>query len=105
MTVRRGDDGVIVLEGVCPVEDAEPLLQMLQAMPAAKVDWQALPPAAYRGAAACAGVGQGPDRAVRRRVGSAMAGDRNCPKTRLAAEAGRPCAQWNKSGRQPFTLF
>ena len=40
MTIRRGDNGVIVLEGVCPVEDAEPLLQMLQAMPAADIDWQ-----------------------------------------------------------------
>jgi hypothetical protein len=40
MTVRRGDDGAIVLEGVCPVEDAEPLLQMLQAMPPAEVDWR-----------------------------------------------------------------
>jgi hypothetical protein len=40
MTVRRGDDGVIVLGGVCPVEDAEPLLQMLQTMPAAQVDWR-----------------------------------------------------------------
>ena len=40
MTVRRDDNGVIVLQGVCPVEDAEPLLQMLQAMPAADIDWQ-----------------------------------------------------------------
>jgi hypothetical protein len=38
MTVRRGDSGAIVLDGVCPVEDAEPLLQMLQTMPAAEVD-------------------------------------------------------------------
>jgi hypothetical protein len=28
-----------VLEGVCPVEDAEPLLQMLQMTPAAPLDW------------------------------------------------------------------
>lgn len=40
MTVRRGDNGAIVLNGDCPVEDAEPLLQMLQAMPAAQVDWR-----------------------------------------------------------------
>jgi hypothetical protein len=40
MTVRRGDDGLIVLDGACPVEDAEPLLQLLQTMPAAKVDWR-----------------------------------------------------------------
>ncbi len=40
MTVRRGDNGAIVLDGVCPVEDAEPLLQMLQTMPAAQVDWR-----------------------------------------------------------------
>jgi len=39
MTVRRSNDGTLVLEGVCPVEEAEPLLQMLQATPAAVVDW------------------------------------------------------------------
>jgi hypothetical protein len=39
MSVRRGDDGAIVLDGVCPVEDAEPLLQMLQATPAGPLDW------------------------------------------------------------------
>ena len=33
VTVRRDDSGTIVLEGVCPVEDAEPLLQLLQATP------------------------------------------------------------------------
>jgi hypothetical protein len=41
MTVRRGDDGAIVLEGVCSVEDAEPLLQLLQTTPAAELDWRA----------------------------------------------------------------
>ena len=40
MTVRRGDDGLIVLDGVCTVEHAEPLLQLLQTMPAAEVDWR-----------------------------------------------------------------
>ena len=39
MTVRRGDTGTVILDGVCAVEDAEPLLQMLQATPAAAVDW------------------------------------------------------------------
>ena len=39
MTVRRSDAGTIILDGVCSVEDAEPLLQMLQATPAAAVDW------------------------------------------------------------------
>ena len=39
MTVRRGDNGTLVLEGVCPVEDAEPLLQTLQNMPTAGIDW------------------------------------------------------------------
>jgi hypothetical protein len=38
MSVRR-DSGAIVLDGVCPVEDAEPLLQMLQMTPAAPLDW------------------------------------------------------------------
>jgi hypothetical protein len=39
LTIRRSDDGIVVLDGVCAVEDAESLLQMLQATPAALVDW------------------------------------------------------------------
>ena len=40
MTVR-GTDAGIYLEGVCPIEDAEPLLQLLLADPEATVDWAA----------------------------------------------------------------
>jgi hypothetical protein len=36
---RHADTGAILLVGSCPVDDAEPLLQMLQATPAAAVDW------------------------------------------------------------------
>lgn len=39
MTVRRSDKGTLVLEGVCPVEDAEMLLQLLHTAPNAAVDW------------------------------------------------------------------
>jgi hypothetical protein len=39
VSVRQGEDGVIVLEGSCPVEDAEPLLQLLQGTPSATCDW------------------------------------------------------------------
>ena len=39
MTVSRSDTGTVVLDDVSAVEDAEPLLQMLQATPAAVVDW------------------------------------------------------------------
>jgi len=39
VSVRRLDDGTIALEGPCPVEDAEPLLQLLQATPGARCDW------------------------------------------------------------------
>ena len=39
MSVRRHDNGTIVLEGRCPVEDAEPLLQLLHATPQAPSDW------------------------------------------------------------------
>jgi hypothetical protein len=39
MTVRRRDDGIILLEGVCPVEAAEELLQMVQSGSPAPVDW------------------------------------------------------------------
>ena len=39
MTVRRHDDGNIILEGDCRIEEAEALLQMLLATPGAPVDW------------------------------------------------------------------
>jgi hypothetical protein len=39
MSARRDERGTIVLEGHCPVEDAEPLLQLLQETPAALLDW------------------------------------------------------------------
>jgi hypothetical protein len=39
VSVRRHDDGTIILEGNCPVEDAEPLLRLLEATPAAPVYW------------------------------------------------------------------
>ena len=39
MSVTRDVDGGIILDGACPVEDAEPLLQMLQANPSAPLDW------------------------------------------------------------------
>ena len=41
MTVKRDDAGVIVLAGECPVEDAETLLELLQAQPEGPVDWSA----------------------------------------------------------------
>ncbi len=40
MTVRVAVDGTIVLEGACPIEDAEPLLQCLLRTPDAAVDWR-----------------------------------------------------------------
>jgi len=39
VTVRRDADGKIVLDGPCPVEDAELLCQFLQATPDATCDW------------------------------------------------------------------
>lgn len=41
MTVRERGQNVIVLEGECPVEAAEGLLERLQQMPGAVVDWTA----------------------------------------------------------------
>jgi hypothetical protein len=41
VSVRRGEDGAaIILLGNCPVEEAEPLLQLLQATPASYLDWR-----------------------------------------------------------------
>jgi hypothetical protein len=39
VTVRRSDSGTVILDGECPVEDAEALLQLLQTMPGAGLDW------------------------------------------------------------------
>jgi hypothetical protein len=40
MTVRSAEDRTIVLEGHCPVEDAETLARLLSLTPAAAVDWR-----------------------------------------------------------------
>ncbi len=40
MSVSLTDDGTIALHGVCPVENAEPLLQLLIAYPDADLDWR-----------------------------------------------------------------
>ena len=39
MSVKKGEHG-IVLEGHCPAEDAEPLLQLLQSNPTVPLDWR-----------------------------------------------------------------
>ena len=39
MTARVAEDGLILLEGVCTVEDAGMLLQLLSDGPERKVDW------------------------------------------------------------------
>jgi hypothetical protein len=39
VSVRRGENGTIVLDGDCVVGDAESLLQHLQSTPAALLDW------------------------------------------------------------------
>lgn len=39
MTVRSIDNGVLVLEGACPAEDAETLLQLLQTQVTVTLDW------------------------------------------------------------------
>jgi hypothetical protein len=41
VTVRLSPAGAIVMEGVCRSEDAEVLVQLLLAHPAAAVDWSA----------------------------------------------------------------
>lgn len=41
MTVMVSEDGVILLEGACPIEDAEALLRRLSDDPDALVDWSA----------------------------------------------------------------
>jgi hypothetical protein len=40
MAVALGADGMVMLEGACPVDDAEPLRQLLLRNPGASVDWR-----------------------------------------------------------------
>ena len=40
MTVQVSTDDMILLEGACPSEDAEALLQCLSLHPSAPVDWR-----------------------------------------------------------------
>ena len=40
MTVRLRADGTILLEGICPVDDAEPLRQLLLRHAGAPIDWR-----------------------------------------------------------------
>jgi hypothetical protein len=40
MTVRRRDDGGVELQGDCPSEEAESLMQYLLETPQATVDWR-----------------------------------------------------------------
>jgi hypothetical protein len=39
MTVRLGSDGGVILEGICPVEDAEALISLLLGNPNAHLVW------------------------------------------------------------------
>jgi hypothetical protein len=41
VTVRRLENGTIMLEGDCTMEEAEPLLQMFQDVPRPTLDWTA----------------------------------------------------------------
>lgn len=41
MTVRAEEAGTILLEGRCPVEDADTLARLLSSDPSAMVDWHA----------------------------------------------------------------
>ena len=40
MSIRMAEDGCIVLEGHCSLEDVEPLLRCLLESPAAVIDWR-----------------------------------------------------------------
>ena len=80
MTIRRSDDGYRVLDGVCAVEDAESLLQMLQATPACDSRLDTMSPTAHGRTPGHHGFGQWPDWTLRRRLGAAMAGAKTAPK-------------------------
>jgi len=39
LSVTKSEDGRILLQGVCPIEEAEALLRCLSEVPGATVDW------------------------------------------------------------------
>lgn len=103
MTVARSDTGMVVLDGVCAVEDAEPLLQMLQATPTAVVDWTAcrqLHTAVFQVilASGIAPIGPCGDAWVTEWL------EPGAPRTGSSGKPTRPTALlWNNSATQPFT--
>ena len=72
MSVRRHENGTIVLEGDCPVEDAETLLQMLQATPGVPLDWTQCSQLHTAVLQVILAARPGVDRALRGSVGRAM---------------------------------
>ena len=60
LTIRRSDKGIVILDGVCAVEDAEPLLQMLQATPACGSRLDTVSPTPHGRTSGHHGVGQSP---------------------------------------------
>ena len=90
--------GTVILDGVCAVEDAEPLLQMLQATPAAVVDWTRCRQLHTAVLQVIMASGNCSDRTLRRRLGEAVAGAETAPKgdRRIAIRA--PPLEWNKVG-------
>jgi len=67
MTVRVAENGTIVLAENCPVEDAEALVRLLLADPAAEVDWSGCDQAhtaVVQVLLACGRRIQGPPRAI-----------------------------------------
>jgi hypothetical protein len=42
VSVSQSPAGTVILAGLCPVEDAEPLLNLFQSSPGALMDWTGL---------------------------------------------------------------
>ena len=90
--------GIVILDGVCAVEDAEPLLQMLQATPACDRRLDTMSPTPHGGTPGHHGFGHSSDRTLRRRLGAAMAGAETAPKGDGGIAIRAPPLEWNKVG-------
>ena len=72
MSIRRDQNWTIVLDGSCPVEDAEPLLQMLQDTPHGPRRLDAMPPPPYGRSASGSRDPACPSGGLRRYLGRAL---------------------------------
>ena len=93
MTVRCSDTGIVILEGACGVEDAEPLSQLLQVTTRSGRRLDNMQPPAYSRSSGPIGVRHRAERALRRFLGAGVAG---AAAPSVSGIASWPSFEWNQ---------